>query len=430
MKQAAVAVPRTVWVLGAVSLCMDLSSEIIHALLPLFLTGTLGVSVAVVGAIDGVAEATASITKVFSGYLSDRFGKRKPLILLGYGLAALSKPLFAVAGSAPMVFGARFADRIGKGLRGAPRDALIAEVTPPAIRGKAFGLRQSLDTTGAFAGPLLAIGLMILFTDDIRTVFWLATIPAVVAVILVVFGVEEAVESSAATPGVGAAALRPLPSRPSEVARGDSVRPSPAVAARSPIRLRDLGQLDRAFWAITTIGVAFTLARFSEAFLILKASAEGLPLTLAPLVLVVMNLVYAIGAYPAGMLSDRAPSRSVLATGMTCLVLADLSLALLPGLSGAMLGIVLWGAHMALTQGLMAKLVADTARSELLGSAYGLFNLATGITLLLASLIAGLVWDSLGADATFLVGAAFSLVALALLALLSGGLSRDRDRTE
>ncbi len=379
------AIPRAVWVLGFVSLFMDLSSEIIHALLPLFLTTTLGVSVAMVGAIDGVAEATASVTKVFSGYISDRIGKRRPLILLGYSLAALTKPLFALAGSAPVVLGARFADRIGKGLRGAPRDALVADVTPPEIRGRAFGLRQSLDTVGAFAGPLLAIGLMFLFASNIRTVFWFAVIPAFIAVLLVMIGVEDA-----------------------PTARADAT-------ARPPIQLSDLKRLPRPFWETTAIGIMFTLARFSEAFLILKASAEGLPLALAPLVLVVMNLVYALGAYPAGTLSDRISARSLLAVGMFSLVTADLALALAPGIAGAFIGIALWGVHLALTQGLLAKLVADHSPADLRGSAYGLFNLATGSMLLLASVIAGLVWDGLGANFTFLVGAGFAVIALLLL---------------
>ncbi|CAM3277715.1 Inner membrane transport protein YajR [Sphingomonas antarctica] len=385
MKPATIAVPRAVWVLGFVSLFMDLSSEIIHALLPLFLTTTLGVSVAVVGAIDGVAEATASITKVFSGYISDRIGKRRPLILIGYGLAALTKPLFALAGSAEVVLGARFADRIGKGLRGAPRDALVADVTPPEIRGKAFGLRQSLDTIGAFAGPMLSIGLMFVFASNIRTVFWFAIIPAVIAVLLVVMGVED----------VPAA--------------------KPDATARPPIQMVDLKRLTRPFWETTVIGVVFTLARFSEAFLILKASAEGLPLALAPLVLVVMNVVYALGAYPAGRLSDRMSARSILVVGMFCLILADLMLALVSGITAAFVGIALWGAHMALTQGLFAKLVADHSPAELRGSAYGLFNLATGVALLLASVTAGLLWVRVGANATFLAGAGFASIAVLLL---------------
>ena len=380
-------IPRTVWALGLVSLFMDLSSEIIHALLPLLLTTTLGVSVAMVGLIDGVAEATGSISKVFSGYISDRIGRRKPLILLGYGLGALSKPLFALAGSAPVVLGARFADRIGKGLRGAPRDALVADVTPAAIRGRAFGLRQSLDTVGAFAGPLLAIGLMAAFANDMRQVFWVAVVPAILAVLCVIFGVEE--------------------------------RNDPAVqkSERLPIVFADLKRLERPFWGVVALGVIFTLARFSEAFLILKASAEGLPLTYAPAVLVAMNVVYALGAYPAGVASDRVSARSLLCWGLVCLILADLVLALVSGLVAAFVGIAFWGLHMALTQGLMAKLVADCAPPDLRGSAFGLFNLAAGLAMLFASVVAGLLWDMLGANSTFLAGAGFATVALIGLAL-------------
>lgn len=380
-------IPRTVWALGFVSMFMDVSSEIIHALLPLFLTTTLGVSVAMVGLIDGIAEATASITKVFSGYISDRIGRRKPLILLGYGLGAISKPLFALAGSAPVVLGARFADRIGKGLRGAPRDALVADVTPEAIRGRAFGLRQSLDTVGAFAGPLLAIALMAAFDGDMRPVFWVAVIPAGLAVLCVMFGVED---------------------------RKQHQQPK---ASRPPIRLADMKRFKGPFWAVLALGVVFTFARFSEAFLILKASAEGLPLTFAPVVLVVMNLVYALGAYPAGIASDGRPARILLGWGLVCLIMADLVLALVSGLTGTFLGIALWGLHMALTQGLMAKLVADRAPLELRGSAFGLFNLATGITMLAASVLAGVLWDQFGMGTTFAAGAGFAAAALLMVLL-------------
>lgn len=374
-------IPRTVWALGLVSFFMDASSEAIHALLPLFLTTTLGVSVAVVGLIDGVAEATASIAKVFSGYLSDRTGKRKPLILFGYGLAALTKPLFATAVCSLTVFAARFADRIGKGLRGAPRDALVADVTPPEIRGRAFGLRQAMDTAGAFAGPLLAIALMALFANDIRAVFWVAAIPAALAVLCVLFGVED---------------------RPGSEDK---------QAARSPIRWSDLRQFGVGFWTVVVIGVVFTLARFSEAFLVLKAHAEGLPLALAPLVLVVMNIVYALGAFPAGALSDRTPASLLLLGGLVVLIGADVVIALVPGLVGAFVGIALWGAHMALTQGLLAKLVADHAPDRLRASAFGLFNLSTGAGLFIASIVAGILWDQVGAPATFLAGAMFAALA-------------------
>lgn len=378
-------IPKTVWALGLVSLFMDTSSEIIHALLPLFLTTTLGASVALVGLIDGVAESTAAIAKVFSGYASDRIGRRKPFILLGYGLAALSKPLFPLAGGPMLVLGARFADRIGKGIRGAPRDALIADLTPKTVRGRAYGVRQALDTAGAVVGPLLAITLMALFAGDMRAVFWIAVIPAGLAVALVVVGVEDRT--------------------------GDAQ----AQKARAPIRISDIKQLDNAFWGVVAIGVLFALARFSEAFLILKANAEGLPLTLAPLVLVVMNVVYALGAYPAGALSDALNARGLLLLGLAALIAADLLLALVPGLAGAFVGIALWGAHMALTQGLLTKLVADRAPETLRGSAFGIFNLATGLGLLASSVLAGLLWDGFGPAAAFLASAGFAAAACVML---------------
>lgn len=369
---------------------MDISSEMIHALLPLFLTVGLGASVVVVGLIEGVAEATASIAKVFSGYLSDRIGQRKPLILVGYALGALSKPFFALAGAPTMVFAARFADRIGKGLRGAPRDALVADVTPESIRGRAYGVRQALDTAGAFIGPLVAIALMALFANDMRTVFWFAVIPAGLAVLCVLIGVEDR-------------AVGPEEKR-----------------SRPPIGLADLRGLSGAFWGVVAIGVVFTLARFSEAFLVLKANDEGLPLVLAPLVLVAMNVVYSLGAYPAGAWSDEASPKRLLLWGLVALIFADLALALAPGVIGAFVGIALWGAHLALTQGLLAKLVAQSAPADLRGSAFGIFNLAIGVAMLVASAIAGFLWEGVGPAATFLGGAGFAVVAAVLVTLLGG----------
>lgn len=378
--------PRTVFALGLVSLCMDVSSEIVHALLPLFLTTTLGASVALVGVIDGVAEATASITKVFSGWLSDRFAKRKPLILLGYGLSALSKPLFALASSPLLVFGARFADRIGKGVRGAPRDALIADVTPAEIRGRAYGLRQALDTVGAVLGPLAAIGLMALFANDMRTVFWVTAAPALIAVLIVIPGVRE--------------------------------RERTAIGARGePLRIGDVKRLGPQIAHVAIIGVVFTMARFSEAFLILKAVDAGLSLALAPAALVVMNLFYSLGAYPAGALSDRTAPRRLLLSGLAMLIAADLMLAFSPGLVGVFVGIALWGAHMALTQGLFSKLIAENSPADLVGTAFGAFNLATGLAALFASAIAGLLWSQFGPTATFLAGGGFALAAAALVRL-------------
>ncbi|GAB4531190.1 MAG: MFS transporter [Parvularculaceae bacterium] len=380
--------PATVWALGFVSLFMDISSEMAHALLPLFLTGALGASAVMVGLVEGVGAATGSMVKVFSGYFSDRLGRRKPLILLGYGLGALSKPLFAMAGSPLIVLAARFSDRIGKGVRGAPRDALIADVAPPAMRGRAFGLRQSLDTAGAVIGPLLAIGLLALFAGDMRAVFWIAVIPGAIAAALVLAAVRE-------------------PPRDT------------ATAARAPIRWADLRALPRAFWKVVLIGMVFMLARFSEAFLILKASAAGLPLALAPLVLMVMNIVYAMGAWPAGILSDRLPAARLLLISLFALCAADMLLATSSALPGVFAGVVLWGAHMALSQGLLSKLVADRAPTELRGSAFGLFNLFSGLALLCASLLAGLVWQWFGPASTFLTGAAIGLLAaLLVLALL------------
>lgn len=379
--------PRTVWALGLVSLCMDASSEIIHALLPLFMTATLGLSVATVGLIDGIAEATANITKLFSGWLSDRSGRRKPLILLGYGLAGLSKPLFPLATGAIPILGARFADRIGKGIRGAPRDALIADVTPERLRGRAFGLRQSLDTAGAVIGPLLALGLMLLLAGDMRLVFWAAVVPAMIAVLLIVFGVED--------------------------------RAQPTEAKGPPLRWSELGDLGIGFWLVVAVAVAFSLARFSEAFLILKASEAGLAVTLAPVVLVAMNLFYSAGAYPAGALSDRLVPARLLLCGIMVLVLGDLVLAFGRSIVSAFAGIALWGVHLALTQGILSRMVADRAPPRLRGSAFGLFNLATGLALLAASVAAGLLWDGLGSRATFLAAAACALVAgLLLLALV------------
>ncbi|MGD9864997.1 MAG: MFS transporter [Pseudodonghicola sp.] len=380
------AIPRTIWALGLVSLFMDISSEMIHALLPLFLTTTLGASVALVGVIEGIAESTAAMVKVFSGYVSDRIGRRKPLILLGYGMGALSKPFFALAGAPVTVFAARFADRIGKGIRGAPRDALIADVVPPEIRGRAYGLRQGLDTAGAFIGPLLAIALMALFADNMRAVFWFAILPGLLAVACVLLGVED----RAAGPQ--------------------------APRAAPPIRLADIRRFGRPFWGVVLIGVLFTLARFSEAFLVLKAHDEGLPLVLAPLVLVTMNVVYSLGAYPAGAWSDSASPTVLLLWGLAALIGADLVLAFAPGLWWNFAGIGLWGVHMALTQGLLSKLVAQHAPEALRGSAFGLFNSATGVAMLAASVIAGLLWDRLGPEATFLAGAGFALVTAALLA--------------
>ena len=380
-------IPRGVWILGFASLFMDVSSELIHSLLPVFMVSSLGATALMVGVVEGVAEATALIVKVFSGTISDWLGKRKGLTVLGYGLGALSKPVFALALTVHWVFIARFMDRIGKGIRGAPRDALIADLTPPEIRGAAYGLRQSLDTVGAFLGPLLAIALMLLWAGDFRTVFWFAVIPAVLSVLILIFGVQE--------PGDG------------------RVHPRPA----SPVDWRSLSEFGGAYWWIVVAGGVFTLARFSEAFLILRAQQLGLADTFAPLVLVIMNVVYAVSAYPSGRLADRMSHKKLLAAGLAVLILSDFVLAQAQGLATVAVGVALWGLHMGMTQGLLATMVAGAAPAHLRGTAFGFFNRVSGVALLVASVLAGLLWDQLGAAVTFYAGAAFSVLALALLIL-------------
>jgi MFS family permease len=372
-------VPRTVWTLGFVSLCMDLSSELVHGLLPVFMTVVLGASMVAVGVVEGIAEATASIVKVFSGVLSDRLGRRKPLVVLGYALAAASKPLFPLAASVPLVLVARFMDRVGKGIRGAPRDALIADVTPAEARGAAYGLRQALDTVGAVFGPLAAIGLMLLLASDIRAVLWVAVVPAIAAVAVLIVFVREP--------------------------------PSTAVAASNP--LSGLGELNARYWAVVVIGALFTLARFSEAFLVLRAQDLGVALALVPIVLVVMNLAYTAIAYQAGLAVDQGYRNHLLLWGLVALIAADLVIASFASLAALFAGVVLWGAHMGLTQGLLSALVADTAPASLRGTAFGVFHLVSGMALLAASVLAGWLWSEYGAAATFYAGATFTATALA-----------------
>ena len=382
--------PAGVWVLGFVSLLMDISSEMVHSLLPMFLVGTLGVSVLVVGFIEGIAESTALISKVFSGALSDWLGRRKGLAVLGYAMGALSKPVFAMAGSAGAVVAARFVDRVGKGIRGAPRDALLADIAPAGMRGAAFGLRQSLDTVGAFVGPLLATALMLLWANDFRAVFWVAVVPGLMAVALLVFGIREAPP---------AAARQPV----------------------NPIRREALARLGGAYWRVVAIGAVFTLARFSEAFLVLRAQQLGMAAAWVPLVMVAMNVVYAATAYPFGKLSDTMDHRRLLALGLVCLIAADLVLAMAGGWPLLLLGVALWGVHMGMTQGLLAAMVAANAPADLRGTAYGFFNLLSGVAMLLSSVIAGLLWDRLGSAFTFYAGAGFAALTLAGLLAFSPG---------
>lgn len=380
-KEALSKIPSGVWVLGFVSLLMDVSSEMIHSLLPLFMVTVLGASALTVGVIEGIAESTALLVKVFSGVLSDYLGKRKGLAVFGYALGALTKPMFALASGVGMVLTARFLDRIGKGVRGAPRDALVADITPPEIRGAAFGLRQSLDTVGAFLGPLIGVGLMLLWANDFRAVFWVAVIPGMLAVALLLFGVQEPKRAEAHNP-------------------------------INPISRTNLQRLSSAYWWVVGIGAVFTLARFSEAFLVLRAAQGGIPVALVPLVMVAMNIIYAAAAYPFGKLSDSVSHNKLLALGLAVLIAADLVLATDDHWTTVLCGVALWGVHMGITQGLLARMVADVTPSDLRGTAYGFFNLMSGLAMLVASVLAGLLWDRIGASFTFYAGAGFCVIAL------------------
>lgn len=383
-------IPRGIWALGFVSMFMDISSEMIYSLLPVFIVSVLGVSATALGVLEGVAEAAVNVTKIFSGALSDWLGKRKKLALIGYGIAALTKPLFPLADSYGTVFAARFIDRIGKGIRGAPRDALVADLAPVNARGASYGLRQSLDTVGAFVGPFAAIGLMLAFEGDFRKVFWIAVLPAFVAVGLLALFVHE-------PPGA-----------------------TKRVRARPQLRWRQLRHFSRAFWFVVAIGAAFTLARFSEAFLILRAKSVGIANDYVPLVFVVMNAVYAISSYPAGRLSDRMDRRLILVVGGMALIAADVVLATTTGIAELAAGVSLWGLHMGFSTGLLAALVADAAPSDRRGTAFGLFNLVNGISLLIASIVAGVLWDLIGPSATFYAGASFAVLAVLGLLLQIG----------
>ena len=384
------AIPSGIWALGFVALLMDISSEMIHSLLPIYLVTVMGASTLTVGIIEGIAEATASIVKIFSGVISDKLGKRKLLAVIGYGLAAFTKPVFPLASTIGWVIAARFVDRIGKGIRGAPRDALMADISPEHLRGASFGLRQSLDTIGAFAGPLLAILLMWLFANNITAVFWFAVIPAFLAMLFMIFGVQE-------------------PDQPPGLRK-----------VKSPLSQEELKRLGVRYWSVVAVAMVFTLARFSEAFLLLKAQSTGLPIMLVPAVMVVMNLVYALAAYPAGVLSDNGDRGKLLGVGLSFLIVADLVLAFSSGVTGVMIGVALWGLHMGFTQGLLTTLIADTAPAELRGTAFGMYYLLTGLALLAASIIAGALWDWIGPQATFLTGAVFTAVSLVGFILLGG----------
>lgn len=375
--------PRAVWALGLVSLLMDMSSEMIHSLLPLYLVVGLGAGALTVGLIEGIGEATASIVRILSGTLSDWSGRRKPLVLAGYGLAAATKPVFPFAGSVGWIVAARVVDRVGKGIREVPRDALIADLTPPGARGATYGLRQALDTVGAIAGPLLAILLMTMTEDAFRVVFWFATVPAMASVTVLAIAVPE-------------------PARP------------PARMPRSfPMNRAAMRRMGRGFWVLVGIAAILTLARFSEAFLILHAGDVGMALAHAPLVMVIMNIAYAASSYPVGRLSDRIGRTGLLTLGVAVLIVSDVVFAVASGMAALVVGALLWGLHMGLSQGLLAALVADGAPADLRGTAFGVYHLVTGLALLAASVTAGVLWQVLGPPATFAAGAVFALVAMA-----------------
>jgi len=380
--------PRSVWVLGFVSLLMDTSSELIHSLLPLFLVTTIGTSVLTVGLIEGAAEATALIVRVFSGVLSDYLGKRKALAVAGYGLAAITKPLFAIASTAGLVFSARIIDRVGKGIRGAPRDALVADVTPSDLRGTAYGLRQALDTVGAVLGPLLAMSFMLLWSDNFRAVFWIAVVPAFLSVALLLIGVRDTGQ------------------------KADGKR-------SNPVQWQNLKRMGSFYWWVVAIGAVFTLARFSEAFLLLRAQQGGLHLALIPLVMVAMNIVYSLSSYPLGKLADRVSHIKLLTAGLAILICADIVLAIGNHWSVVIVGVSLWGLHLGMTQGLLAAMVADASPEDLRGTGFGFFNLASGLALLLASPLAGYLWDRFGATFTFSTGAAFCFMAMVAILVMS-----------
>lgn len=383
--------PRAIWVLGFVSLFMDVSSEIVHGLLPVFLISVLGASYTFVGFIEGLGEGTALLFKIFSGPLSDRMKNRKSLVLLGYSLGALSKPLFAIAPNAFFVLSARLFDRMGKGIRGAPRDALVADVTPESLRGKAYGLRQSLDTVGAFIGPLLAILLMHLLDEDFRLIFWIALIPGLFAVGLIVFGVRE---------------------------------PNHQALGKDKMSFKDIRKFSNAFWAVCICGAILQFARFSEAFLILRARDFGLAMSFSPLVLVAMNIVYSLSAYPAGDWSDKVGRKKLVIFGFLVLILADLAMGFGTNLIWVFVGVALWGLHLGLTQGILAALVADTCPAEYRGTAFGIYNLFSAMALFLGSPLAGFIWEKYGGDATFLTGAVISFVGLLLLLSQNGRLQK------
>ncbi|MGZ5223912.1 MAG: MFS transporter [Burkholderiales bacterium] len=377
--------PRNVVALGLVSLFLGVSSQMTHSLLPVFLVTVLGTSVASVGIIEGIAEATNSLAKVLSGALSDWLGRRKPIVVLGYGLAALSKPLFPLAGDAATVLVARFIDRTGKGIRDAPRDALLADQLPSNARGSGFGLRLTLFTIGSVVGPLAATSVMVGSGGDFRLVFWLAVIPAFLSVAVLILAVKE-------------------PANARDI-------------AKQRFSLRDLGRLPALFWWIVAITAMLELARFSQAFLLLKAKEVGVEAALIPIFLMLMGAVYGLTAYPCGILADRVNRRLQLGIGAVILLTGHLVLATADTIWMAAIGASLWGFQMGVTQGLVAAIVADAAPERLRGTAFGIYYLVDGVVSLLASSGAGVLWMTGGSGLTFSVGAALAAAVLLMLVI-------------
>lgn len=376
-------IPRTVWVLGFVSLLMDISSEMIHALLPLFMAGTLGASAIWIGLVEGIGEGTALIAKVFSGVVADRFGHKKRLVFAGYFLGVISKPVFALAGSMPVVLAARFFDRIGKGLRGAPRDAIVADVTDESIRGAAYGLRQSLDAAGAFVGPLLATLLLLLWTEDLRSIFWIALIPGAACLALILFGVEDNV--------------------------------TPTVNTKR-IAWKDLKSvMTPAFVQLVILGTLFSLARFSNAFIVLRAADIGIEHAWIPMAVVLMNITFSLSSYPFGKLADKLNPMKLLALGIVLLALANLLFAYAENYRILAAGIVLFGMHLGATQGIFSTIISEIAPSEVRATAFGIFNFFSGLALLASGLVAGSLWEYMGAQYCFGGGVVFALITLSLI---------------
>lgn len=384
-------IPSTIWMLGLTSLFMDVSTEIVHSVMPIYLVTVLGASPMLVGAIDGVAEATASIMKVFSGALSDWVGRRKPLAIAGYGMAAITRPILPFASTVTEIFALRILDRIGKGVRVAPRDALVADHVRPEILGAAYGLRQGLDTIGALVGPIIAAIVLASSNNDFQWVFWVSCIPAALCVLIISLGVSEA-------------------ARPAD-------RPRPAF----PLRPSQVRRLRGVFWGSMAIIMLLLIPRFSEGFLLLKAQQSGISVTWVPLLLAAVNLVAAPVSFPAGRLSDRIGRRHLVMSGFAVLVAAQLVLTVTDGPIGVLVGALFWGLHLGMTQGVLAAMIVDHAPADLRGTAFGVFHVASGLAVLVGSFGAGWIWDQLGSTTMFATAAAIGVAGLAALVISSVG---------